>query len=201
MQTYSDVVAQADSLHAEILHHASRGLPAVTDVAPASTSPPIATGGSVNLTKALGRHSARDEAAAAPLPWGLVVNLDGDAPAAERSVAQTAFTAALRSAGLQGEILPVSAADAGHNAASLCKANPGSVGLFSGTLAEQKEAIDLTITVAGCDGATLATQSSTQPTSAKGGVNAAIERAAEADAAALSTAVKPLVVASPAPKT
>ena len=200
VRTYADVVAQADSLKAAILHHANRGMPAVSEVAPAATSPPIATGGSVNLTKALGRHAQR-ESAGGSLPWGLVVNVDGDAPASDRSAAQNAFSAALHAAGLQGEILPVSAADAARNATSLCKANPGSVGLFSGTLAEQKQAVDLTITVAGCDGATVATQSSTQATSAKGGVNAAIERAAQADAVALSAAVKPLAAASPAPKT
>jgi hypothetical protein len=57
VQTYADVVARAEELRSAILQHAGRGLPAVGSVSNATTPAPIASSGSLNLTRALGRHA------------------------------------------------------------------------------------------------------------------------------------------------
>jgi hypothetical protein len=274
VQTYADVVAQADPLHDAILHHAGRGLPSVGQVATATTPAPITSGGSVNLTRALGRHtratptpspspsatavaavpsispspapSATPKSAArrriasraAPVPTatpaatatpapvvtalpkttpaptatpaniargthgaamanGLVVDVDGDASPDERAQAQIALAQAMGKAGLRGEILHVSTSDAKRNSGALCAANANVAAFFLGTLTNGVGTIELSVTVQGCNGTSAAQTQSSQKTSGKGGVTAAIDRAAAADAAALSAAVASISVSKP----
>jgi len=194
VRTYADVVAQADPLREAILTHAGRGFPAVQSVTTPATPPPIASGGALNLTKAL-EHHTRD--AGPSLPWGLVVQVDGDGTSDAKSFAQNALVKSLHATGLQGELFPVSSADAQHNAAALCKANPATVALFLPTLTTSGSGVSLAVNAIGCDGSPIGTQTSMQSTTERGGLDAAIARAADAAALALAPAVKPLT----APKT
>jgi hypothetical protein len=245
VETYADVVAQADLLRAAILRHAGRGLPSVGDVEPVSTPAPLASNGSVNLTRALGRH-ARNEAppptaaasaasaspavvanlpasatsaSAAPVTAapataaphaapkapaaagakgnGLVVDIDGDAPADERAHAQVALANVLVKAGLHGEILHVSSTDAQAHAAALCAANAGATAFFIGTLSNDDGALNFSVTAEGCNGTTAAQTASAQDATRHGGVMGAIDRAASADAVALSAAVATLATPKP----
>jgi hypothetical protein len=123
------------------------------------------------------------------------VDIDGDAPAAERTHAQLALAQVMPRTGLHGEILHVSSTDAQRNAASICAANAGATAFFSGTLSDGDGAVQLAVTARSCSGSTIAETHSAQPISGRGGASAAIDRAAAADAAALSAAVAPLAAA------
>jgi hypothetical protein len=293
VQTYADVVAQADPLRDAILHHAGRGFPTVSQLARTTTPAPLASSGSVNLTRALGRHShesptpsatpsalasptpgasgatvavaptaapsttpkavakhlstrratasptatavatrtsaptptptatataaptstpqaapqppataispgATKVASLGPVPSGLVADIDGDAPPDERAHAQSVLAQDLQKAGLKGEILHVSSTDAARNSVALCAANVGTAAFFIGTLSNGSDGtLQFSVTAQGCNGTTAAQTQSTQRISGRGGAMAAIDRAASADAVALSAPIAQLAAPKP----
>jgi hypothetical protein len=121
----------------------------------------------------------------------LVVDTGGTESDALRLEATTALVAALRASGFPAARLPIAAAQASTNAASLCRANPGAQRLYVPSLSlgrDPRGASLATIRVASvdCNGTIAATHDATSIGTALGGDASAIERAAAAVTALLT---------------
>jgi len=178
IRTYADALAQSDGLRAAIVSHAQRNFASIgATTGPAPTPEPATSDAAgVNLTRALGRKHRNAASAPTPVPSQapspaptaaavaaipkpavpsapgvLVTDVGGNADPELRTRAANALSAAFRRHGFAGGGLGVSGRDALANAAQLCKANPGSVAIYIGTLTADASAPNVALDVAKYD--------------------------------------------------